>query len=92
MSEAGHPIVGDAVYHGVRRKVPAAAAAVARQDRPFLHAARLEIAHPSDHRRLVFDAPLPPDLALVLDAVRATTGGSPTSRDAVEAPIHEARS
>jgi 23S rRNA pseudouridine1911/1915/1917 synthase len=71
LSEAGHPIAGDATYHGVRRKLPAALAALARLDRPFLHAARLEVAHPSDHRRLVFEAPLPPDLASVLDAIRA---------------------
>jgi 23S rRNA pseudouridine1911/1915/1917 synthase len=80
LSEAGHPIVGDAVYHGVRRRVPAAAAAVVRLDRPFLHAARLEITHPSDHRRLTFDAPLPSDLAAVLDAVRAGAGHVPSSR------------
>ncbi len=92
LSEAGHPIVGDAIYHGVRRRMPTAVAAAGRLDRPFLHAARLEIAHPSDHRRLTFDAPLPPDLAAVLDAVRASTGHDPSPRDVVASPLPEAHS
>jgi 23S rRNA pseudouridine1911/1915/1917 synthase len=91
LSEAGYPIVGDAVYHGVRRKVPAALAAVTRLNRPFLHAARLEVAHPSDHRRLVFDAALPPDLASVVEALRAAASGGRPVRETAASPSHEAR-
>lgn len=70
LSEAGHPVAGDALYGGVRRRLPAALAAVSRLDRPFLHAARLEFSHPADGRRVAFQAPLPNDLAGVLAALR----------------------
>jgi 23S rRNA pseudouridine1911/1915/1917 synthase len=39
-------------------------------DRPFLHAARLTIAHPSTGETMTFEAPLAPDLADVLAALR----------------------
>jgi 23S rRNA pseudouridine1911/1915/1917 synthase len=70
LSEAAHPVVGDALYGGVRRRVPAALAAVARLHRPFLHAARLEFSHPRSGDRLSVDAPLPDDLADVLNRLR----------------------
>jgi 23S rRNA pseudouridine1911/1915/1917 synthase len=65
----GHPIVGDATYGGVHRRVPGDLRAVMRLERPFLHAARLSFTHPSDGRRLDFDSPLPPDLETVLDEI-----------------------
>jgi 23S rRNA pseudouridine1911/1915/1917 synthase len=68
-SAIGHPIVGDSVYGGVRRRVPADLRAVMRLERPFLHAARLAFAHPADGRRLEFTAPLPDDLQAVLDGI-----------------------
>lgn len=71
LSESGHPIVGDALYGGVRRRVPPRLAAVARLTRPFLHAARLTFAHPADGRPMVFEAPLAADLDDVLTRVRA---------------------
>jgi 23S rRNA pseudouridine1911/1915/1917 synthase len=70
LSEAGHPIVGDALYGGVRRRVPAALAAAGRLDRPFLHASRLTFAHPSSGAPMTFEAPLPPDLLAVVDTLR----------------------
>jgi 23S rRNA pseudouridine1911/1915/1917 synthase len=70
LSDAGHPIAGDALYGGVRKRVPPSLAAVARLDRPFLHALRLRIAHPSDGRAMTFEAPLAPDLASVVAALR----------------------
>ena len=74
LSEAGHPVVGDTLYGGGRRRVPAALAAAARLDRPFLHAARLAFAHPGDGRPVTFDAPLPQDLETVLSRLRRATG------------------
>jgi 23S rRNA pseudouridine1911/1915/1917 synthase len=65
----GHPIVGDATYGGVHRRVPGDLRAVMRLERPFLHAARLSFTHPSDGRRVDFDSPLPPDLETVLDEI-----------------------
>jgi len=69
LSAIGHPIVGDALYGGVRRRVRSDIRAVQRLVRPFLHAARLAFTHPRDGRRLEFLAPLPEDLRQVLEAL-----------------------
>lgn len=53
----GHPIVGDTLYGKASKLVP----------RQFLHAQRLAFKHPVDGRELSFEAPLPEDLASVLD-------------------------
>jgi 23S rRNA pseudouridine1911/1915/1917 synthase len=71
LSTIGHPIVGDALYGGVHRRVQADLRAVMRLERPFLHATRLSFAHPIDGRRVDFDSPLPPDLESVIDEVIA---------------------
>jgi 23S rRNA pseudouridine1911/1915/1917 synthase len=71
LSAIGHPIVGDALYGGVHRRVQADLRAVMRLERPFLHATRLSFAHPTDGRRVDFDSPLPPDLESVIDDVIA---------------------
>ncbi|HEX9039103.1 MAG TPA: RluA family pseudouridine synthase [Ktedonobacterales bacterium] len=52
-----HPVVGDTVYG--RAQPP-------RPPRQFLHAAHLEFRHPWTGEWLVFDAPLPDDLAAFL--------------------------
>jgi 23S rRNA pseudouridine1911/1915/1917 synthase len=67
LSAIGHPIVGDALYGGVHRRVAGDIRAVQRLERPFLHAARLVCQHPRDGRRLEFIAPLAEDLAAVLN-------------------------
>jgi 23S rRNA pseudouridine1911/1915/1917 synthase len=66
LSAIGHPIVGDAVYGGVRRRIPGDLRALQRLERPFLHADRLVFTHPRDQRRMEFSAPLPDDLLQVL--------------------------
>lgn len=66
LSAIGHPIVGDSMYGGVRRRVPGDLRAVLRLNRPFLHAERLAFTHPRDGRRLEFSVPLAPDLMDVL--------------------------
>jgi 23S rRNA pseudouridine1911/1915/1917 synthase len=70
LAEAGHPVAGDALYGGVRGRLPPRLAPLGRLDRPFLHAARLGFAHPDDARPMTFEAPLPRDLADVLAALR----------------------
>lgn len=70
LSDIGHPIVGDPVYGGVRRRVAAGLRAVQRLDRPFLHSAHLAFTHPGDGRRVEFDSPLPLDLQAVLDDIQ----------------------
>lgn len=67
LSAIGHPIVGDALYGGVHRRVAGDIRAVQRLERPFLHAARLVCRHPRDGRRLEFIAPLAEDLDAVLN-------------------------
>ena len=58
LSAIDHPVVGDAAYRGTRPSL--------RLDRPFLHAHRLELDHPTTGKRLTFEDPLPPELASVL--------------------------
>ena len=70
LSAIGHPIVGDALYGGVRRRVPGDVRAVTHLDRPFLHAARLAFTHPGEARRMEFTSELPDDLQRVLDDLR----------------------
>jgi 23S rRNA pseudouridine1911/1915/1917 synthase len=72
LSAIGHPIVGDALYGGVHRRVPGDIRAVSHLDRPFLHAARLAFTHPDDGRRMEFLSQLPADLQKVLDDLRAS--------------------
>ncbi len=75
LSEAGHPLLADAVYGGTRReaRLPAqdpirrAAEAVGRQ---ALHAFRLAFDHPRTGKRLRLEAPVPADLARALAILR----------------------
>jgi 23S rRNA pseudouridine1911/1915/1917 synthase len=66
LSAIGHPIVGDALYGGVHRRVPHTLRAVQRLTRPFLHAERIAFTHPSTGERMSFTAPLPADLEAVV--------------------------
>jgi 23S rRNA pseudouridine1911/1915/1917 synthase len=70
LSAIGHPIVGDATYGGARRQLPAHLRALARLDRPFLHAARIAFTHPSDGSRVEVVAPPPTDLQQVIAELR----------------------
>jgi 23S rRNA pseudouridine1911/1915/1917 synthase len=78
MSAIGHPIVGDALYGGVHRRVPHQFRAVQSLTRPFLHAERLTFTHPRTRERMTFTAPLPADLEAVARAV-----APPELRDAI---------
>jgi 23S rRNA pseudouridine1911/1915/1917 synthase len=82
LSSIGHPIVGDSLYGGLRRRVPANVRAAGRLERPFLHAHRLAFHHPADQRRMEFESPLPPDLQSIIDDIdadsaRLSSGGQP---------------
>jgi 23S rRNA pseudouridine1911/1915/1917 synthase len=70
LSAIGHPIVGDPTYGGSRRQLPGHLRALARLDRPFLHAARIAFTHPSDGSRVEFVAPLPTDLQQLIAELR----------------------
>ena len=70
LESIGHPVVGDKLYRGKRElrlkgkggKLPA--------DRHLLHARRLEFEHPGTGERVSFEAPLPEDMAGLLDRLR----------------------
>jgi 23S rRNA pseudouridine1911/1915/1917 synthase len=72
LSEHHHPLTGDELYGGVKKQLPTHLAALAKLERPFLHAAKLSFTHPTDGRALTFEAPLPPDLHAVITALRHT--------------------
>lgn len=64
-SEAGHPLVGDRRYGGPPRVSGLEAG------RTMLHALRLVFVHPVSGETLRFEAPLPADMAGLLDRLRA---------------------
>ena len=70
LNSIGHPVVGDAVYGGVRRHLAADHRVLGTLDRPFLHAYRLAFTHPRDGRRVEFTAPLPDNLQTIIDELR----------------------
>lgn len=74
LSAIGHPIVGDPLYGGVRRRVAGDLRAVTHLNRPFLHAAHLVFKHPADGRRMEFTSDLPDDLQRVIDELRGPEG------------------
>jgi 23S rRNA pseudouridine1911/1915/1917 synthase len=61
-----HPVAGDRAYGGDPRL-----AARLGLERPFLHAWRLSLRHPSDGHLVELTEPLPDDLEAVLDRLRA---------------------
>jgi 23S rRNA pseudouridine1911/1915/1917 synthase len=67
LAEAGHPLVGEAVYlrehHGPRIDAP----------RVMLHAAELGFRHPADDRPMRFQAPPPEDFQEALEKLRVVT-------------------
>ncbi len=70
LASIGHPIVGDALYGGVRRHLAADHRMLASLERPFLHAWRLAFRHPRDGRRVEFETALPEDLQAAIDDLR----------------------
>ncbi|MFL5310709.1 MAG: RluA family pseudouridine synthase [Myxococcales bacterium] len=74
LAAIGHPVVGDAKYGDFTFNRRARSAWGAK--RMFLHSSRLALPHPVSGKRLVFDAPLPGELAEVLP--KAGVAWSPT--------------
>jgi 23S rRNA pseudouridine1911/1915/1917 synthase len=74
MAYAGHGLIGDPVYGG-RRKLAksalseAAAAAIGNFPRQALHAATLGFLHPVSGEKLSFDAELPDDFKVLIEAL-----------------------
>ena len=75
LAHAGHGLLGDPVYGGKRTLSakalgPEGAAAGMAFPRQALHAATLGFDHPATGARLDFAAPLPPDMAALIAALR----------------------
>jgi 23S rRNA pseudouridine1911/1915/1917 synthase len=79
MASMGHPVVGDTLYGAAGELNPGnpgrtvgAARALPRLslDRNFLHAARVEFAHPASDKALSFQAPLPGELVSFMTKLR----------------------
>ena len=71
-AQRGHPLIGERQYadsHGPSGRTGPTHALLAFP-RQALHAYRLAFAHPIDGRRLTFEAPLPGDLAKLLERLR----------------------
>lgn len=85
LEHIGCPVLCDRLYGGrsaitVDQLRSAAASGVratgpAVLERQALHAARLEIDHPQSGRRMIFEAPLPVDIAAVLESLREGNAG-----------------
>jgi 23S rRNA pseudouridine1911/1915/1917 synthase len=85
MASLGHPVVGDTLYggsaqsrdqHALNAAPSRAARAKAQPEslrlgRNFLHAARLEFAHPITGKLLELEAPLPQELTAFLDRLES---------------------
>jgi 23S rRNA pseudouridine1911/1915/1917 synthase len=73
----GHPVIGDPVYfsRGDRKRLaalsPPMQQAVAGLGRQMLHAWRLSFEHPETGTTLAIEAPLPEDMARLLERFRA---------------------
>ncbi len=75
-----HPVVADFTYDAGRANIIKDArlrAAVARLDRPFLHAARLGFAHPLTGEKMEFTVPLPEELRAFLEQVESARQARP---------------
>lgn len=73
MAHNNHPVVGDPLYAG-RMRFPAGTTEELRTvlhafQRQALHACKLSFAHPHSKEPLIFEAPLPEDFQLLLDAL-----------------------
>jgi 23S rRNA pseudouridine1911/1915/1917 synthase len=71
LAQKGHPVVGDALYGGVRtHQLPAKIAGILKGlKRPFLHSRQLEFHHPRSGEKLSFSCPLPRELEDILSTL-----------------------
>ena len=73
-----HPVVGDLAYDSGRAntlRIPRLRVAIENSGRPFLHSAHLIFTHPTTQQRMDFTAPLPPELQLLLETIKAVPAG-----------------
>ncbi|MBQ2241997.1 MAG: RNA pseudouridine synthase, partial [Clostridia bacterium] len=68
MSSLGHPVLGDEVYGGDKHR--AAKEHAKYISGQCLHAYRLELDHPRTGERMSFEAPLPAEMAHLIEIFR----------------------
>ena len=75
LSSMGHPIVGDTVYgfrrHGWKKRLPFKNASELGVERQMLHAETLGFVHPESGEYGEYSAPLPEDMTVVMEKLRA---------------------
>jgi len=76
LSHMGHPVVGDPVYgygrRGLQKRMgKGAESLIPLIRRQLLHARRLGFMHPVSNQYVEYEAPLPEDMAAVLEALRS---------------------
>ena len=85
MAHMRHAIFGDPVYGGRLQIPPGADDGLKEIMRSFrrqaLHAKRLGLVHPASGRSMQWDAPMPDDMAELLEALRADVHGDVTEFD-----------
>lgn len=69
MAHLGHPLLGDPTYGG--GKVGKGLADIEIPNRQLLHAAELGFVHPINGEEMMFESPLPAEMAAVVEALRA---------------------
>ena len=75
LTAVGHPIVADTMYGGrTFESAPAADGTTWRFARQALHAAQITFVHPVTLETMTIVAPLPPDLAGLIERLRGTSG------------------
>jgi len=91
LAHAGFPVVGDPVYGGRRRQIAGDVETLNALLRTFarqaLHAQRLKLEHPMSDREMQFEAAVPADFQLLLQALRADAQVEP----AAKARVHKSR-
>ena len=76
MTAISHSLVGDRVYRSRARQHDVLPAGAPQPRRQCLHARRLALLHPATQAPMVFEAPIPPDMAALLQWLR-TAGSLP---------------
>jgi 23S rRNA pseudouridine1911/1915/1917 synthase len=80
LTEAGWPIVGDTVYSRHEAAGRRTAPWLPALGRPALHAWRLGFRHPTSGAPLAFEAPLPADVARLVEAARVHRAAAGSDR------------
>jgi 23S rRNA-/tRNA-specific pseudouridylate synthase len=73
LASLGHPVVGDNTY-GAPAKLRFGTREEPTLPRTFLHAAKLDFAHPITGAPMKFEAPMPKELTAFLAHVESATG------------------